>query len=152
MQVIENLFVVHNLDEQSSQIYDLKSGSLDYNEGLVPSQFKVEAGKSKKGKFLAEFIAKDEKKYKDEGFRMIEVSAEEEGERQETAIDYNLYSETDVLFVEPSFILDLKNNSCLTLRLSLKRYVEAVPSKGRLLMSLVNRGRNKVTLLNVLKA
>ena len=72
MQVIENLFVVHNLDEQSSQIYDLKSGSLDYNESLIPQSFKVDGGKCKKGKFLADFIAKDEKKFNDESYRLME--------------------------------------------------------------------------------
>lgn len=75
LQVIENLLVVHNIDEQTSGIYDLKSGSTDYNEGLFP-EVAVDGGKLVKGKCLGDYIGKDEAKTKDEGYRILEVAKE----------------------------------------------------------------------------
>lgn len=49
------------------------------------------------------------------------------------------------------FILDLKNYACMTLKLSLPRFMKTVPDKCRLLHSLQNRSRNKPTYLKFLK-
>lgn len=62
-----------------------------------------------------------------------------------------MYSESDVFFVDPCFILDLKNNACFTLRLSLKKYIAGALDQGCVLMSLVNRARNKAALLGMLR-
>ena len=62
-----------------------------------------------------------------------------------------MYSESDILFVEPCFIIDIKNNLCMTLRLSLKKYIAGAIDQGRVLLSMVNRARNKPALLGSLK-
>ena len=40
----------------------------------------------------------------------------------------------------------------MTLRLSLKKLIETCPDKGRALMTVVNRARNKPSLLSLLKS
>lgn len=140
---------MHNIDEQTSAIYDLKSGSTDYNEGLFP-EVTVDTSKLAKGRSYGDYLAKDEGKAKDEGYRIMEVAKDVVQEAYPVE-GVNLYSETDVIFIEPCFILDLKNNVCLTLRLSLKKYIAGAIDSGRVLLSMVNRARNKPSLLRSLK-
>ena len=73
MQVVENLLVVHNIDEQTSQAYDLKLGSADYNEALRVELCTVDSERACKGKYIADFIGKDEKKTSDQGYNMVDL-------------------------------------------------------------------------------
>lgn len=66
---------MHNIDERTSAIYDLKSGSTDYNEGLFP-EVTVDTSKLAKGRSLGDYLAKGEGKAKDEGYRIMEVAKE----------------------------------------------------------------------------
>ena len=73
MQVVENLLVVHNLDEGTSQAYDLKLGSTDYNEPLLLGDGVVVGhGKAKKGVTIMELIAKEEKQTNDFVYKFVD--------------------------------------------------------------------------------
>jgi hypothetical protein len=66
MQVVENLLVVHNLDEKTTQCYDLK----EIPEPLLVPECTVNLTKYKK-KYLFELIEAEEKKQADEGYKYV---------------------------------------------------------------------------------
>lgn len=61
MQVIDNLLVVHNIDQRVTQIYDLKLE--DWNVPLLIDDIKVEIQPALKGLYLTDLLAKDEQRY-----------------------------------------------------------------------------------------
>ena len=60
MQVIDSLLVVHNLDESTSQVWDVRLGGTDWNIGLLKEGVTVDPAKATSGKYLMEMIEKDE--------------------------------------------------------------------------------------------
>lgn len=61
MQVVENLLVLHNLDEQTTQCYDLKLGSSEYSEALLKEGLTMDVGKAnQEGRTLGYYLAIDE--------------------------------------------------------------------------------------------
>ena len=68
--------------------------------------------------------------------------------------EYAVYDE-HTLFVEPMYIIDLRQSACMTLKLSLPKLLETnsngVDNKGRIMMSLLNRARNKPIFLQQLR-
>ena len=76
MQIVENLFVVHNLDEQTTQAYDLKLGSQEYTEALLKHHLTIDVTKAHvKGRSLGYYLQRDEKTSGDDGYRLIEEAA-----------------------------------------------------------------------------
>lgn len=65
---------------------------------------------------------------------------------------YTIYDES-LLFVDPSVVVDLRQGSCLTLSLSLKRLLEEAvsASKARTMLAMVNRARNKKIMMQYIK-
>lgn len=57
--------------------------------------------------------------------------------------EYNIYDAESLVFIDPMFIIDTKNNSCLTLKFHLKRYIKTVKGESRLIQSLISRQKNK---------
>jgi hypothetical protein len=53
LQVVENLLLVHNLDEHTVQAWDLKLGSTDYNDPLLLENLTIPLHKANQGKYLA---------------------------------------------------------------------------------------------------
>lgn len=77
MQMIENLLVVHNLDEQTTQAYDLKLGSQEYTEPLLKDHLTIEVSKAHtKGRSLGYYLKKDELAANDNGYKLIEEELE----------------------------------------------------------------------------
>jgi hypothetical protein len=64
MQIIDNLLVLHNLDERSTQIYDLKLG--DYHDPILIDACEVKIEKAIKGIFMTDLLAKEESTNPDE--------------------------------------------------------------------------------------
>ena len=85
----------------------------------------------------------EEEKKEDDGETQIDTSST-------TALaipsDYKIYDDMNLVFVEPMYILDLRTRAVLTLRLSLKNLL-AQAADQRVFLSLINRARNKPTLL-----
>jgi hypothetical protein len=85
----------------------------------------------------------EEEKKEDDGETQIDTSST-------TALaipsDYKIYDDMNLVFVEPMYILDLRTRAVLTLRLSLKNLL-AQATDQRVFLSLINRARNKPTLL-----
>lgn len=80
--------LVHNLDERATQAFDLKLGSNEYSEPLFgateqPWASQVNLKKANAGRYLAQFIAKDEEKTKDDGYKMCEPMVKEEKKKEE---------------------------------------------------------------------
>jgi hypothetical protein len=71
MQVVDSLLVVHNLDEHSSQIFDIKVNTAEWNLGLLKDGVGVDPTKATAGKYLMEFIEKDEEKTKDFAYKFF---------------------------------------------------------------------------------
>jgi hypothetical protein len=57
MQVVDSMLVIHNLDEKTSQLFDVKL--LDYFKGVVHEVAEVEMELANKGLFLSDLIMKD---------------------------------------------------------------------------------------------
>lgn len=70
MQVIENLLVVHNIDEQNSQAYDLKLGTTDYNDPLLIDETIVNLDKTHL--YVTDLIREEEKLTGDDGYQIVE--------------------------------------------------------------------------------
>lgn len=60
---------------------------------------------------------------------------------------YDIYDSESVVFVDPMVIIDMKNFSCLSLKLKLERYAKSCQDNGRMMLSLLCRSRNKEVLL-----
>lgn len=60
---------------------------------------------------------------------------------------YDIYDSDCVVFVDPMIMIDVKNFSCLTIRLKLERYVRTCKDNGKMMMSLLCRSRNKEVFL-----
>lgn len=58
MQVVDNLLVVHNLDENATQLYDLKLE--DWFEPMMVDSYRVDYGPVNKGKFISDMLQKEE--------------------------------------------------------------------------------------------
>jgi len=71
MQVVDSLLVVHNLDEHSSQVFDIKVNTAEWNLGLLKDGVGVDLTKATAGKYLMEFIEKDEEKTKDFAYKFF---------------------------------------------------------------------------------
>jgi N-glycosylase/DNA lyase len=56
-----------------------------------------------------------------------------------------------MVFVDPMFIIDMKNNSCMTLKFNLKRYIKTVKGENRLIQSLLSRQKNKQAFLEIMR-
>jgi len=69
---------------------------------------------------------------------------------EETNKEYSIYEE-GVIFVEPMFILDPRHFTCMSLKLQLRRMLWCVPDQTRLMLSLLNRSRNKPVFLRHLR-
>ena len=65
--------------------------------------------------------------------------------------EYNIYDAENVVFIDPMFIIDTKNNSCLTLKFNIKRFTKTVSNESRLIQSLLSRQRNKGLFLDLMK-
>lgn len=48
-----------------------------------------------------------------------------------------------VLFIEPMFIIDPRNFTCMSIKIQLRRLIRCVPNQCRVMMSLLNRSRNR---------
>jgi hypothetical protein len=70
--LVENLLVVHNLDEQTSQCYDLKLGSTEYTEFLLKDLLTIDVSKAHKKRTLGYYLQRDERVSNDEGYKLIE--------------------------------------------------------------------------------
>jgi hypothetical protein len=55
MQLIDNLLVVHNLDEKSTQLYDLKIQ--DYASPLIGPHLNVDGSLASKGLFVSQLTS-----------------------------------------------------------------------------------------------
>jgi hypothetical protein len=74
------LLVVHNLDEQTSQCYDLKLGSTDYSEPILKDHLTIDVSKAHvKGRSFAYYISKDERTSNDDGYKLVEEVVASEG-------------------------------------------------------------------------
>ncbi len=60
MQIVDNLLVVHNIDDSSSQLYDLKLE--DWFKPLLREGLRVEYGPVLKGKYITDLLQKEETK------------------------------------------------------------------------------------------
>ena len=58
MQVVDNLLVIHNLDESTSQLYDLKLE--DWFLPLLGESYRMEYGPANKNKYISEMLQKEE--------------------------------------------------------------------------------------------
>ena len=58
MQVVDNLLVIHNLDEGTSQLYDLKLE--DWYLPLLADSYRMEYGPANKNKYISEMLQKEE--------------------------------------------------------------------------------------------
>ena len=54
MQVVDNLLVVHNLDMNATQLFDLKLE--DWYQPLLSDSYRVEYGPANKGKYISEML------------------------------------------------------------------------------------------------
>ncbi|TNV83895.1 hypothetical protein FGO68_gene4171 [Halteria grandinella] len=87
MQLIENLLVVHNMDEQTTQCYDLKLGSTEYTECLLKDHLTIDVSKVKKGRTLGYYLQKDEKASNDDGYKLIDEVIVQEAEEAKVVTD-----------------------------------------------------------------
>lgn len=71
MQILDSLLVVHNLDEHSSQVFDIKVNTPEWNQGLLKDGVPVDPTKATAGKYLMECIEKDEEKTKDFAYKFF---------------------------------------------------------------------------------
>ena len=71
MQIVDSLLVVHNLDEHMSQLWDLRVGTPDWNLGLLKDSVSVDTSKVISGKYLMDFIEKDETKANDFAYKFF---------------------------------------------------------------------------------
>ena len=69
MQVIDGFLVVHNVDEASSQIWDIKIGGTDWNLGLLKEGVSVDVTKALNGKYFMDSIEKKELKINDSAYK-----------------------------------------------------------------------------------
>ena len=69
MQVIDGFLVVHNVDEGSSQIWDIKIGGTDWNLGLLKEGVSVDVTKALNGKYFMDSIEKKELKINDSAYK-----------------------------------------------------------------------------------
>ena len=69
MQVVENLLVIHNIDESTTQAWDLKLGSQDYNESLLIENCTT----SFKDAYLMDIITEEEKTSGDESYKLAKL-------------------------------------------------------------------------------
>lgn len=61
--------------------------------------------------------------------------------------EYDIYDSESVVFIDPMIMIDVRNFSCLTLRLKLERYARSCKDSGRMMLSLLCRSRNKEVFL-----
>jgi hypothetical protein len=71
MQILDSLLVVHNLDEQVSQLWDLRVGLPDWHVGLLKEGVTVDTSKVIKGRYLMDLIEKDETKASDFAYKFF---------------------------------------------------------------------------------
>jgi hypothetical protein len=71
MQVVDSLLVVHNLDEATSQVWDVRLGGTDWNVALLKDGVSVDLAKAASGKYLIEMIEKDEQKANDHAYKFF---------------------------------------------------------------------------------
>eukprot|EP00347_Sterkiella_histriomuscorum_P024036 403332528 len=64
--------------------------------------------------------------------------------------EYDIYDSESIVFVDPFIMIDVKNFSCLALRLKLERYSRSCADKGKMMLSLLCRSRNKEVFLKQL--
>ena len=69
MQIVDSLLVVHNLDEHSTQIFDIKINTAEWNLGLLKEGVAVDLAEAAAGKYLMELIEKDEEDTKDFAYK-----------------------------------------------------------------------------------
>jgi len=55
------------------------------------------------------------------------------------------------MFVDPMIIIDMRSFSCLTLKVCLHRFIKTASNKTRMVLSLMNRSKNKPTVLKLTK-
>jgi len=79
MQVIDNLLVVHNLDNKDSQIYDFKIQ--DYSRPLIQNHLNVDTSFVDKDAFFSDVIFPEEREGVDE-FRGVQTNPELEKEKK----------------------------------------------------------------------
>jgi hypothetical protein len=58
MQVVDNLLVLHNMDECTTQLYDLKLE--DWFEPMLFESYRINYGPVNKGKFISDILLKEE--------------------------------------------------------------------------------------------
>lgn len=64
MQIIDNMLVVHNLDDKSSQIYDFKIA--DYASPLIAANLETDGSFVLKGAYLSDLIFPEEQENEQE--------------------------------------------------------------------------------------
>lgn len=64
MQIIDNMLIVHNLDEKSSQMYDFKIS--DYASPLIMPNLDVDSSYVMKGAYMSDLIFPEEQENENE--------------------------------------------------------------------------------------
>ena len=59
MQLVDSMLVLHNIDDKSSQVYDIKLS--DYQSPLIQENLDLDTAPAKKGFYYCDMIYEDER-------------------------------------------------------------------------------------------
>lgn len=140
LSIVDQLVAIHNLDEKTSQLFDLKI--TEYFTPLLQPNLTIDT-RSVQTKYLSESFLPEE--VADTQFQ-IKFALDQSNE--ESSPDVTCYDET-AHFIAPHHIINVEHLRSLCLKLSLEKLISCTKDMSMLLLSMVNRSNNKRILMKL---
>ena len=165
MQMLDGMLVLHNLDEKTTQVYDLKL--TDYEESILIPNLQTNH-QFTKTKFLSDLFLAEEVPKENEGDTAQSLSQtiqakiqtlkeetndlpkEAPEQTEEEKSKFSIY-EDDCYFIAPNIIITPAPIRVLSLKFSLEKFVTQHASLGTFMISLINRENNKQVLMQLVQ-
>lgn len=141
------MIALHNLDEKTSQLYDLKIA--EYAQPLLKPNLEVSQSHAMNG-YLSELFLSEEIHQNPQAELNFDIRYTPKEQTDKIEKDISIYDDS-VHYIAPLFMVHPQHFRSLALKLSLEEFIPSCRDMTMLLLSSVNRQNNRRILIRLAK-